>query len=166
MSKYSMSDDGNTDDNDVDDVHNRAVKNLDKIRRLDENNPMERAIKFDKVKKNPPAPGFMKVDCYEGETKDNETCIVSESRDKNGGLLKRLFHPSIFSIDLNTLITADVAACPSNIMPMLIDKHVHVALVEKKARQPDKVEKHFNWWWIVFFLLMIPGIITVILLFI
>ena len=53
MSRYNMGSD------DKDDIHNRAVKNLDKIRQLDENNPMERAIKFDKAKRNPPTPGYI-----------------------------------------------------------------------------------------------------------
>lgn len=158
MSKYNMSSDKDKDEGK--DTHGRAVKKLDELRKLDENNPMERAIKFDMVKKYPPKPGFMKVDVFDGVDSDGNRIAISQSSEKT------LFHDPIMSIDLNTSIGADVAACPSNVMPMLIDEYVQIAMEEKKDYKPEKPETQFNWWWIVFFLLMIPGIITVILFFV
>ena len=127
---------------------------------------MEQAMKFDEVKKNPPAPDYMKVEVAEEEDDDGNTFIVSESRGRDGeGTPKRIRHDPFFTIDLNTAIMADVAKVPSNVVPMFIDKAQQLVANEKKEFKAEKRKGEFNWWWIVFFLLMIPGIIFVVLLF-
>jgi len=134
---------------------------VDKIRKLDENNPMERAIKFDNVRKNPPQRDYMKVDLYE---KNGELSSVSHGFDGTSPV-KVLDEDRFFSVDLNTCIMADVAACPSNIISMLIDQWVNVAINEKKTFKPEKRKDEFNWWWLVLGLCMVPGIVVMVLMF-
>lgn len=156
--KYDMTSDKDEEDS----VHSRAIKKIDELRQLDESNPLERAVKFNMVRKHPPKPDFMKIDVSEGEDENGNRIAVSESKGFKGKV-KRIIHPPFMSINLNTLIAADVAACPSNIMPMLIHKYVQVDRDERKIMKPkDKRRDEFNWWWIVFFLLMIPGILVII----
>lgn len=137
-------------------------KPIDKIRKLDENNPVERSIKFDNVKKHPAKKGYMKVDLV----KDKDDNIWSVSHGPKGdGPEKRFKEDLFFTVDLNTAILADIAACPSNVVPMLIDQAMQLVMNEKKEFKPEKRSNEFNWWWIVFGLCMLPGIIIVILLF-
>ena len=143
--------------------HEEIARRLDNLRKLDEDNPMERAIKFDAVKHNPPKPGYMKVDVFEGEDENGERVAISRSKNEEGEYVY-IEHDPIATVDLNTTIRSDVAACPSHVMPQLIDEHVQIALDEKKEHKPEKRKDEFNWWWIVFFLLMTPGILLVILL--
>lgn len=153
-----------------DDKHDRIVHildekyNIDTLKKLDEKNPMEQAIKYDAVKSNPPRKGFMKVDVFESTDNDGNPIAVSKSKGFDGKE-QEVKHYPIMSVDLNTLIAADIAACPSNVMPMLLDEYQLLAVNEKRKFKPEKRKDEFNWWWIVFFLLMIPGIIFVILLF-
>ena len=145
------------------DPHDRAKKHLDsidEIKKLDENNPLERAEKFKKVKQNPPQPGYMKVDFYETTNENGEPTIMT----KGGG--KTFTHDPFFSIDLNTLIEADVAAVPSNVVPMLIDQNVQLALDERSLfRREDKQKDQFKYWWILLLILLLPGLILMILMF-
>lgn len=163
--KYDLSGVGKKPDASSVDVHEEVVKKLDSLRKLDEDNPMERAIKFDAVKHNPPKPGYMKVDVFEGRDEDEDRIAISRSKNEAGEYVY-IEHDPIFTIDLNTAIAADVAACPSHVMPQLIDEYVQLAMEEKKEYKPEKRKDEFNWWWIVFFLLMTPGILLVIFLFI
>lgn len=146
------------------DLHDKAKKHLDALgtRDLDVNNPMERALKLDKVKKNPVKPGYMKIEVYEGEDENGNRVAVSKSESNN----KVLIHDPIRTVDLNTSIQADVAACPSNVMPMLIDEYVQMAVSEDKTFKPEKKRRDgFNWWWVVFFLMPLPGILLFIIAF-
>ena len=127
------------------------------IKHLDESNPMERAIKFDKVKRDPPGPGYMKVELFE-EKDENGNRVFS--KDTKGTEIK---HDPMFTVDLKTSIDADINGCPSNVMPMLIDERVQLAMNEKKEFKPEKRRDEFNYWWIVMGLLMVPGIILIIL---
>jgi len=151
--------------------HDKATKKLDEITKIpdtkkwDESNPLERAKKFQQVKANPPEPGYMKVEVFKETDSNGNPIVVSKSTDDKR-TVKEVKHNPIFTIDLNTLITADVAACPSNVVPMLIDQAVQLAMNEKKTFKPEKRKEMFNWWWIVMALLMIPGIILIVLLFI
>lgn len=141
---------------------NKKVDQVLDTKKLDESNPLERAKKFAEVKKNPPKPDYMKVKVYGGEEK-GEPVVYSKSKDENDKE-KILKHDPFFTIDLNTLIMSDIAACPSNVVPMLIDQAVTLAINEGKAFKPDKQKEPFNWWWLVMGLLMIPSVILVILL--
>lgn len=161
--KYKMDLDDKTEDKDKkESAHDRAVRHLDTIRNLDENNPQERSIKFNTLKHHMPRQGYMEVKTYEGEDENGEPVIISESKYKNK--VKKLVHSPFFVIDLLKLVEADVASCPMHIMPNLISEYVQVALEEKKVFKPEKRNEGFNWWWIVFFLLMMPGIVLIILL--
>lgn len=151
--KYKLSDESN---------HDTAIKKLDETpdtKKWDESNPLERAKKFQEVKANPPKPGYMEVKVFEGTDDNGNPIVISKSKDKE------IKHDPFFTIDLNTLITADVAACPSNVVPMLIDQAVQLVMNEKKTFKPEKRKEMFNYWWVVMALLMIPGIILIILLF-
>jgi hypothetical protein len=134
------------------DEHKRIIDNLDKIRDLDEKNPLEQAMKFNQIKKNPPKKEYMKVE------------LISRSKNKDGTSNEYQESP-YFAIDLNTAIMANVAACPSNIIPMLIDQAQRLAVDKMKTFKPEKRGNEFNWWWIVLAIILIPGIITVILMF-
>jgi len=129
---------------------------------LDEENPLERARKFDAVKRTLIEPGYMQVDVYEGEDEDGDKYLISES--KSGSKKKILIHDGMFKTDLNTSITADIAAVPMNIMPMIVDQAQQLVANEKKEFKTKKRKEEFNWWWVVLGLLMIPGIILGILI--
>jgi len=164
MNKYSLKG-GDTDKDKHDEMTSKIdslVKpnSIDDIKHLDESNPMERAIKFDKVKRDPPSPGYMKVELFEEEDKNGNRIVIS--KDTEGTEIK---HDPIFTVDLKTSIDADITGCPSNVMPMLIDEAVQLAMNEKKEFKPEKRRDEFNYWWLVMGLLMLPGIILVILLF-
>lgn len=134
------------------------------LKKLDEDNPMERAIKFDYLKKNPPTPGYMKVSMHEAFTKEGEGFVISESEQKEGIL--RLVHDPYRIVDLNTSIMADVTRCPSHVIPQLIDEFVQINMQEKHEFKPEKVKEEFKWWWLIILLMMLPGIILIVLMFI
>ena len=163
MGKYSLPKDSSPVQDRVEDTR-KKVDALLGVKRLDEQNPMEQAIKFDLVKQHPPEAGTMKVHMYEKQRDGELPTVVSEAVDKTVPVHEPLIEQDVFfTIDLNTLIQADVAACPSNVMPMLIDEYVGMALAEKKAYEPEKRKRdEFNWWWIIFILMPIPAIILII----
>lgn len=145
------------------DAYERAKKKLDEIsevKKLDENNPLERAEKFRKVKQNPPNPDYMKVDFFEVTADDGAPTVET----RGGG--KTFVHDPFFSIDLNTLIESDVAAVPSNVVPMLIDQNVQLALDERNLfRREDKQSDQFRYWWILIIILIIPAVLVFIFTF-
>jgi len=141
------------------------IDNLDKVKELDEQNPLEQAIKFRAVKQNPPVPGYMKVDMYKGKDAKGRPIVksVSEHDDGNGKIVKHEFDEDPFyTVDLNKAIMADVAACPSNVGPMLLDMAQKFVELKKGAFKQDKRRSEFSWWWIVLAVLLIPGILTVV----
>jgi len=145
------------------------IESLDKIKELDEQNPSEQAIKYKAVKQNPPKPGYMEVKMHKDKDEKQKDIIVSESDvlDDNGEpteKVKRFKHDPFFTVDLNKLLMADIAACPSSVGPMLIDMAQKVVELKKTGFGIHSRRAEFNWWWIVFALLLIPGIIAVILL--
>ena len=166
MGKYSLPKENSSVHDRVEDTR-KKVDALLGVKRLDEQNPMEQAIKFDLVKQHPPEAGTMKVQMYEKERDGELPTVVSEAIDKTIPAHETQIKQDVFfSIDLNTLIQADVAACPSNVMPMLIDEYVGMALAEKKAYEPEKRKRdEFNWWWLVFAAIPIPAIILIIFTF-
>jgi len=147
----------------VKNVDDKVDRILD-LKKLDEDNPMERAIKFDYLKKNPPKPGYMKVSMHEASDKEGNRFIVSESKQKEGIL--RLVHDPYRIVDLNTSIMADVTRCPSHVMPQLIDEYVQINMQEKGEFKPEKVKEEFRWWWLIILLMLLPSVILVILMFI
>jgi len=172
---------------DIDDVENKTDKllvktkdkdkemkdfldKLDKIKELDEQNPLEQAIKYKAVKQNPPLPGYMEVRAYDVKDEKNKDIIISESdvyNDKGEytGKVKRFKHDPFFTVDLNKLFMADITACPSNVGPMLIDMGQKLVELKKTGFGIHTRRSEFNWWWIILAILLIPGIITVILMF-
>lgn len=144
-------------------THEEIAKTLDEmdIRKLDEDNPLEQAKKFDRVKENPPKPGYMKVDVV--KTDEDPPQLYSISTDKKGKE-KRIRESPFFTIDLYSAVQANIAKCPSNVVPMLIDQAQQLVMNEKKEFKPEKRTSEFNWWWIVLALMMLPGIILIILI--
>lgn len=115
----------------------RALKKADEMRQLDDNNPMERAAKYREVNKNPPKKGFMEVQCFEEEDDSGNKFIVSESVQKDGKI-KRIRHSPFFIVDLQSAIMANVAACPANVGPMLLDEGMKLVDLKKQAFKPEK----------------------------
>jgi hypothetical protein len=150
MSKYNPKESN-------DKKHEEAKTNIDKmgLSNIDLSNSSERAKEFHELKKYPPEKDFQEIKVYEAMDKKGNSFIVSESKDENGKELKIIEDP-FMTIDLNTLIQADVAACPSSVMPMLVDEYVQIALAEKKEFKPEKPKKEFNYWWILFLLMPLP----------
>ena len=143
-------------DKDLNDIE-KHIDDID-IKKLDENNPSENAMRFNIIKKNPPKPGYMEVEYFKAKDENGQEVCVTESRDKTGKL-KRILTDPIMAIDLNILISHNIAACPNNVIPMLIDKSVQTALEEKEVFKAEKRRKDFNWWWIVFLLIPIPAVL-------
>jgi hypothetical protein len=143
------------------------IDSLNKVKELDEQNPLEQAIKYRAVKQNPPEPGYMEVRCYEDKDDKGEPVVISESDiPKDDGSpsteVKRFKHDPFFTTDLSKLIMADITACPSSVGPMLIDMAQKLVEIKKGAFKIDKRKSEFNWWWIVLAVLLIPGILTVV----
>ncbi len=134
------------------------------IKKLDEDNPMERAIKFDYVKRNPPKPGFMEVEVHEAKDDEGNRFVVSESEQEETKI--RMVHDPFRVVDLNTSIMADVTRCPSHVMPQLIDEYVEINMTEKKEFKPEKPKEEFRYWWLLILILMLPGVILLILWFV
>jgi hypothetical protein len=145
--------------NDIEDIK-KHMEELNEIKQLDEQNPLEQAIKYKAVKQNPPEPGYMKVECFEEKDADGKPIIKSVSEKGTQ------YHNPFFVVDLNKALMADITACPSSVGPMLIDMAQKLVELKKKAFKSEVRKGEFNWWWIVLALLLIPGIITVILMFI
>jgi len=118
------------------DAVDRALAKADELRKLDEHNPLEQAMKFEEIRKNPPKPGFMKVEAYEAEDDNGNACIVSKSETPDG--IKWIKHHPFFITDLHTAISANIAACPSNVGPMLLDQGMKLADLEKGTFKPKK----------------------------
>lgn len=151
-----------TDGEDKTSTHKDIAEKVDKLdfRQLDENNPLEQAQKFDKIKENPPEPGFMRVDVI--KTDDDPPQLFSISKD-DAGHEKRIREELVFTVDLYSAVQANIAKCPSNVVPMLIDQAQQLVMNEKKEYKPEKRANEFNWWWVILGLMMIPGIILLIL---
>jgi len=143
--------------------HDDIAKTLDNmdVRKLDEDNPMEQAQKFDRVKNNPPEPGYMKVELVKTDEDPPNIFSVSKQQD---GTTKRIKEDPFYTIDLYGAVMANIAKCPSNVVPMLIDQAQQLVMNEKKEFKPEKRTSEFNWWWIVLALMMLPGVILIILL--
>jgi len=141
---------------DLDEKHKKV---LDEIRKLDELNPLEQAIKYTAVKRNLPKPGYMKVELHKEKDETGQPLIVSKSKDKE------IKHGPFYVVDLNVALMANIAACPSNVVPMLIDQAQRLAVDKMKTFKPEKRAKEFNYWWIVFILLIAAPFIPIIMLF-
>ena len=159
-----------TDEDEKQDIKDRVesieehVDRLKDIKKLDEESPMERAIKYDYVRKNPPKKGFMKVETFKAIDDNGNNFVVSKSETKKGKLT--LIHDVFRVVDLNLQLMADITKCPSHILPQLIDEYSMLAVQEKGEFKPEKAKEEFRWWWLLILLMMLPGIILVILMFI
>lgn len=144
--------------NDIEDIK-KHMEELNEIKQLDEQNPLEQAIKYKAIKQNPPEPDYMKVECFEEKDDKGNPIVISKSI--NG----EKTHSPFFVVDLNKALMADITACPSSVGPMLIDMAQKLVELKKKAFKAEKRKNEYNWWWLVLALLLIPGIITIILMF-
>jgi hypothetical protein len=125
------------------------------FKKLDESNPLERAEKFEMVKANPVKKDYMKIELRESASPDGSMKIVSKS--EAGAYPENPF----FTIDLNTLITGHINACPSNVVPMLIEQAKQMVRKEKVFRH-EKRDKEFPWGWVIIGLSFVPAIILLI----
>jgi len=125
---------GNT--KDIDDIRKRAIAKADELRKLDEHNPLEQAMKFDEVRKNPPKPGYMKVECFEAEDNDGNKCNMSKSVTPEG--IKWIKDKPFFITDLHSAIEANIAACPSNVGPMILAEGIKLAKLKKDVFRTEK----------------------------
>jgi len=138
MNRYSF--DKKKEDNDgknIEESVDKAIEHADKLRKLDEHNPLEQAMKFDELRKNPPKKDFMKVECFEREDAKGNKYIESKSTQLDG-TEKIIKHHPFFSIDLHDAIMAQVNACPANVGPMLLDQGMKLADLEKHTFKPEK----------------------------
>jgi len=148
----------------VDKAH---LDELDRIKELDEQNPLEQAVKYRAIKQNPPEQGYMEVRLFKDKDKKGNPVVVSESDipDDDGnpsGEVKQYRHDPFFTVDLSKQLNGDITSCPSSVGPMLIDMAQKLVETKKGAFKQDKRRSEFNWWWIVLAVLLIPGILTVV----
>ena len=133
------------------------------------------------VAKNPPEPGYMKVELKKAtiHTKDEDEepiavealgMPLNENHRKppndpsiyvncNGDSIQA--YDTIFDVDLAMMAEAQVSDCASTIFPMLVDETVALALEEKKARTPEKRKEEFKWWWVLLLMMIIIPIILI-----
>jgi hypothetical protein len=154
--KYDIDEDKKTSEEDVDD----KVDKLLGLKQLDEDNPMERAIIYDYIKRNPPKPEYMKVSTGEVETDNGNTFVVSHSKTED--VEKYMVHEPIRVVDLNTSILADISRCPSHVIPQLIDEYVKINVEEKNEFKPEKRKDIPKWGWVILLILFVPALIIVI----
>ena len=124
----------------------RARAKADELRKLDEHNPLEQAMKFDVVRKNPPVPGFMKVECFKAEDNDGNSCIMSKSKipkdimsksDTPDGI-KWIKDKPFFITDLHSAIESNIAGCPSNVGPLILAEGIKLAKLKKDVWKTEK----------------------------
>lgn len=85
----------------------------------------------DDIKQNPPKKGELSVEVPEG----------------------------YYSIDLRSLLLAQLSDCPSTVIPMLIDHGVRTAVDIKEAYKPEKRTIPFHYWWV---LILFIGIMVIV----
>lgn len=135
------------------------------LRKLDENNPLEQAMKFNEVKQNPPEPDFMKIEVFHEKDEQGNDVVVSRSEQLDGEK-KEFHHQPILEFSPYIGFMANIAKCPMNVGPMLLDQSQNVVYEEKKAFKPEKPHSEFNWWWLVFIGLIALPVVFVIFAFI
>jgi len=159
--KDDLSFNGSFDDTEEKGDHERAVDTLDDLlgmKKLDENNPLERSEKFNMVRKHPVKPGYMEVKGYEVKNKDGDSVVVTVSKRENGSF-KIVEHDPFMVVDPYMLFAGNIAQCPMNVVPMLIDQAEQQVELRKDTFIKKKEKRgEFNWWWIVFLILILVGI--------
>lgn len=160
-SKYNIGDVFKDNDESRHDDIADSIDSLDFYRKLDENNPLERASKFDMIKKNMPISGYMEVKC--SDSGDIVHTTISESI-KEDGTIKKIEHSPFLVVDLYSAINANIAQCPMNVVPMLIDQAQQMVELEKKTFKPEKRKDEFNWWWLIVIGIILMGIVPVTIL--
>lgn len=113
-------------DKDIDSKVDKAVKiKLDK--------PVESRIRFaHNIKKNPPKPGFMKVDVT----------------------------PAIYSIDLNTDANWWFNhSC--TVFPFLLDQGIRTHVDIKDSFKTEKRKLDFQYWWVIVLLITVPIVLLI-----
>ena len=126
----------------------RNSEELEKFKKLDDSNPLEKAKKFLTVKNNPPKPGYMKVELFE----DGKGGVVSKS-DKN-----EFRENPFFVVDPYMLFQGNIAGSPINAVSNLLEMTKEVVRKEKVFNKEDRV-KEFPWGWIIILLSFVPGIV-------
>lgn len=135
------------------------VDKLLKMRDLDEANPLERAEKFNMIKKHPVSPGWLEVKCYEVENRDGEPVVLTVSKQEDGSIKKVEMDPFMV-IDPYMLYQSNISQCPMNVVPMLIDQAEQQVELRKDTFIRKKEKRgEFNWWWIVIIGLILIGVL-------
>ena len=70
------------------------------------------------------------------------------------GIMETEIPDGRYAIDLNTLLRAQIADCPSTVIPMLIDHGIRTAVDIRNTYRPEKRLPSFNLIWL---LLLIVG---------
>jgi len=123
---------------------------------------MEQAKKFDIVRENPPKPGFMKVDLVEKKDDNDIPYVESVSIDQDGKE-KRIREDPFFTIDLYSAVQANIAKCPSNVGPMLLDQQAQLVMNEKKEFKPEKRKSEIDLLTIGLIAMSLVGVLILVL---
>lgn len=140
MGTYSKKDKGKDIKSDdkpiVDELRERAKEKADELRKLDDLNPLEQALEFEEVRKNPAKPGFMRVECFKAIDENGDCCILSKSNTPEG--IKWIKELPFFVTDLHSAIDANIAACPANVGPMILSEGIKLAKLKKDVWKTEK----------------------------
>lgn len=135
MSKKSDEQDLHFTKQDEDSIDRLVDKELNKFK----DDTAELKILTD-IEEKPPQPGYMSVS-------------LGESKEEDG----------LYTIDLNTLLAADLSNCPGTVIPVLLDNTVQTAFEIADAYKPEKIRLPFNWIWIIILIIGVLIVIFVIL---
>ncbi len=137
------------------------------------------------IAKDPPEPGYMDVQLKKAVLKTTDedekplevdTLVLPLQSEKDASKTPPKDDPTIYmncdgerlqafdtimSIDLSQMAEAQVSDCAANIVPMLIDNTVSLAVEEKKARTLEKRKEEFKWWWVLLLMMIIIPIILI-----
>lgn len=166
------------------DESGKSVDDLvdERLIKLEEQRKTAEDIHILDIKKNPPEPGYMRVELKKAvvSTKDEDDRPLSVIRtalpldekmqeppkqdptvfvNANGDTLQT--YDTIFDVDLKQMYDGQVSDCSSTIFPMLMDEAVQLALDEKKIRSPEKRKEEFKWWWVLVLLMILIPIILI-----
>jgi len=135
------------------------IDKLFRMRELDESNPLERAEKFNMVKRHPVKPGWLEVRCYEIEDNDGNPRVLSVSK-QDDGTFKHIELEPFMIVDPYMLYASNIAQCPMNVVPMLIDQAEQQVELRKDTFIKKKEKRgEFSWWWLVVIGLILIGVL-------
>jgi hypothetical protein len=149
-----------SDVSDIEDHVNEVRKTRSRmIRGLHESNPHEQAIKYNRIKENPPDKDFMKVEAFRGKDEEGRDKIFSRSIDFNGET-RWIESDPFFVFSPFIGFQANIAKASVHAMDMLLDEAMNMVSEEKKAFKPEKRSEQKQLGWILLVVLSIIGSIA------